>query len=751
MLPPSAGAHPALVADARAAPPHETPDDPSPRRLETRAPACSKANPVRRHRRPAEPSPHDPHTPRGLTDAAIAAGCLAPEAAMSDTLITHAKRIAARNAVDHDADHHPADDADTVYVRAGLAGCQDAREALPVAALLDALGPAGLRRIQDEEGLAVIVEVPGPDWSAKVQVALLDQAPFAQIIVRTGASRQEKPSEGNGAVASTLSRGGRIAGISHNPARYLPATLVQAADMVVRIGPPSNRVVAGVIRAVTGKRPRQLPPAVAAGLSFDDITAALRMGTTPASCIARLQAASRALAGGDTLGDDVPDLASLHGYDGAAMDWATALVRDLNEWRAGRLDFSRISKNCMLHSEPGLGKSSFIRSIAKAARVPLVSTNVAELFTSSSGNLDGVLKAWDAMVAQAAAMAPCILFLDETDSIPNRSTMDSRGRDWWSPVVNGILASLDSTNSNITSNIIVIGATNHVQLLDAALIRPGRLHPVIRIDRPDAAALAGILRQHLGLDLPGADLTGVARLGVGSSGADATAWVRGARSAGRAEGRRMVLADLVSQVAPPDDRTPEEMRVCALHESSHVVIARLLDIGVITSVTIAAGRGTAGRATALFHPRAFLTKRQLEHHAIVALAGRAMDALGGAPNTGSGGSPGSDLALATEAVLAIHAGYGLGESLAYRGGPSGAAEAMRVDPALRRIVEADLMRLHAEATRLVQAHRATIEAIADRLIAARVLSGDEVAAIVASQGGPREGRSQTAPGGGGRH
>ncbi|MEX7342266.1 AAA family ATPase, partial [Pseudomonas aeruginosa] len=84
-------------------------------------------------------------------------------------------------------------------------------------------------------------------------------------------------------------------------------------------------------------------------------------------------------------------------------------MRDLDEWRAGRLEFSQISKNCTLHSDPGLGKSSLIRSIAKTARLPLVSASVSELFTSSSGHLDGVLKAWDAKLAQAAAIAPSIL------------------------------------------------------------------------------------------------------------------------------------------------------------------------------------------------------------------------------------------------------------------------------------------------------------------------------------------------------
>ena len=238
------------------------------------------------------------------------------------SLIHAARRVAAQadqNPLDLPDDRYPADDFDHVHVQAGLAGRTDARDALPLAALLDALGPAGLRRVQGRDGLALVIEVPAPDWGTRVEMALRDLGAFAEITVKSGASRtQDKPSEGNGVVSAVLSRGGRIAGISPAPARYLPATLTQAADLVVRIGPPSNRVIAGVIKAVTGKRARRLPAAVAAGLTFDAITAAIRLGTSPASCIARLQASARALSGGDALGEDVPDLGSLAGY-GPAM------------------------------------------------------------------------------------------------------------------------------------------------------------------------------------------------------------------------------------------------------------------------------------------------------------------------------------------------------------------------------------------------------------------------------------------------
>ena len=657
-------------------------------------------------------------------------------------LIDHALRIAAEaHPFDHlDGIHDPADDADTTYVTACLAGGREARDVLPLFALIDALGPAGLRRLQAPEGLALVVQVPGPEWAPRIETVLRGLTQIAHIFVRSGASKAERPSEGNEKAGSLLSQGAKVAGISHSPDRYLPATLVQCADLFVRVGQPSNRIVSAVIRAVTGKRARRMPStAVAAGLSFDTITAAIRLGTTPAACIARLQAAGRSLSGCDGL-DDVPNISELWGY-GAAGVWASNLVHDLDEWRAGRLEWKDIQRTCCLSSEPGLGKSSLVRSIAKSARLPLVTMMMSELFTSSSGHLDGVLKSMDNRISQAAAQAPALLYIDECDSIPNRETMDNRGRDWWVPVVNGILAALDSTVSGPASRLIVIGATNHADKLDQALIRPGRLFPVIHIGRPDADALVGIMRQHLGCDLAGVDLVGVAHLGAGATGADVTAWVKGARATARAQGRRMILDDLVGQVAPPDPRTPEELMVTALHEAAHCLAAAELSVASLSTVSIAMGPASGGSARARLKPRAYLTRTQLEDIAVVALAGRAVDALTGLAHTGAGGGRESDLARATEIVLSIHATYGLGESLVVRG-PAEVAVDMRVGSALRRTVDAELLQLYRRASDLCREHLSTIEAIAHRLVAARVLTGDEVAAIIESHRKPAAGRGR---------
>lgn len=627
--------------------------------------------------------------------------------------------------------HFPADDAGKPYVKARLEGRSPARDVLPVIALLDALGPAGVRRLQAPKPLALVIQVPGADWCAHVEGALRDIADFAHVVVRDGVSRHaNRQTEGNDLVARRLAEGARVAGICHAPERYLPETLLAAADMVVRIGPPSNKVLSLVIRAATGKRTRRMPPSLAGSLTFDALTAQIRFGSTAKECVARLQAAAGALSGGDANLGDVPDLESAHGYGPAAMTWARALVRDVEAWRAGRLEWSAVQRTALFYGPPGTGKTTFVRIAAKAAGLPLIATSVSSWFSGSSGYLDGVLKAWEAKIAEASAKAPCLLFIDEVDALPSRERLSDRGRDFWNSVIAGVLATLDSTTSGEASRLVVVGATNHVAALDPALIRPGRLFPTIEIPPPSAADLAGILRHHLGVDIPDADLLPVAHLGAGGTGADAVGWVKAARSMARAEGRRVTLPDLVQAVAPDDERTPEELLVCARHESAHAVAALLLDVGALNSVSLAMAKTSAGVTRTWLHKRNYLTRPQIEDLAVVALVGRAMDAAGGAPNSGAGGGEGSDLAKATELVAAMHASYGLGDDLTIRGGPAFAVTAMREDPLLRHAVERDVRALYVRAVTFVREHRPVIEAVADRLVAERILTGADVERLV---------------------
>ena len=629
---------------------------------------------------------------------------------------------------------------DDEYSRATLQGLRTPQSTLSEAAVAAAFKPAGIRRMQ-RPGTAVIVEIPSPGWAADVEMIVRNLASFGTSFNRTGSSKlTDRPTEGNGRVAEHLSCRGSVLGISTSPEQYLPSALVAAADVRVRIETPSNRIVAHVIRKATGRRPRRLPPNAVAGLDYGEICSCIRVGSTPSECVRRLASAVRTKNGSSGSRIDVPDLADLHGYDdGGAMAWAKDLVRDLNAFRKGAIAWEDISRTAIFTGPPGTGKSTLIRSIAKSAGVPFVSTSVSSWFTGgSNGHLDGVLREFDRVIALAASQAPAILFLDECEALPNRNTISNHGRDWWLPVINGVLLALDSTTSGLASRLIVIGATNDASRLDPALIRPGRLHPVIEVRPPDVEALAGIIRQHLGPDLQGTDVTGVARLGAGGTGADATAWVRDARRVARDAGRPMTLGDLAERVAPPDIRSQEDIILCARHEAAHATACQVLGVGDVKEVTILKRAGSGGSMVGRIVKREVMTRSDIENMVLVSLAGRAQDSLSGEPHTGAGGEAHSDLGTATAYVLLSHTTFGLGGTLTYVAGKEDAWDQMRRDPGLRDRVEKDLKAMYAKAETFVRTHQAPIEAIARRLVIDRILSGDEVRRLIAGNVTTRE-------------
>lgn len=121
-----------------------------------------------------------------------------------------------------------------------------------------------------------------------------------------------------------------------------------------------------------------------------------------------------------------PTLEDLHGY-GAARDWGLALSADLQAYRSGTLNWTEIdSRGLLLSGPPGVGKTSYVRALARTAKVPLVATSVAEW--NSSDHLGGTLRTIREVFASARAKAPAILFIDEVDGISDCSKMRRRTR-----------------------------------------------------------------------------------------------------------------------------------------------------------------------------------------------------------------------------------------------------------------------------------------------------------------------------------
>ncbi|MCJ2065984.1 AAA family ATPase [Methylobacterium sp. J-088] len=607
---------------------------------------------------------------------------------------------------------------------------QSPRDTLAWLLLCETLGALGRRRVAGSRSLALVIEAPSEGYVAPLRDAASRLADFHFQCVRTGSDKvRDKPTYENALVSEKLARGGRICGVSQDPKRYLPSALMAAADLRVSVRSPSNAILTEVIRQATGRRPRNLPPALAAGTDFDTLCAAIRTGSTPRQCVRRIQAIA-AQAGVDATVSKAPLLETTVGY-GDAHGWGMRLVADLAAWRRGTLPFESIDRTVVLASDPGLGKTTYVRSLARSTGLPLISTSVSSWFSSGSGYLDSMIKECDRVIALAASQSPAILFLDEIDALPSRKSVSNRNRDFWTPLINHILLSIDSAITGPANNLIVIAATNFAENLDPALVRPGRFNRIIRIERPDAGVMALILRQHLGDDLPGADLSGVAAVIEGETGAVAMGLVTTARARAREAGRELQLVDLMAEAIPVDDRPVEVLLACALHEAAHAVIAHLCGIGTVTTISCVP-QGTSGGHTRIHEPRGMLMTRA-RHEAIVMalLAGRAAEEQAGVVSSGAGGSARSDLARATREVAALHVSLGLAGRLSYRADPENLHTVLSVDASLSRAVEADLQRLYAHARDLVRTHWSTITAVADAVMEARTIGGAAFRAIVA--------------------
>ena len=524
-----------------------------------------------------------------------------------------------------------------------------------------------------------------------------------------------------------MAQGGRILGVSQNLS-YLPSAMKSSADIVLQISEPDDEMIRAAIKAATGRLPRSMPTGIAAGLDYADICGAIRCGSSAKACVDRLIAAKQSKSMQDPLLKDVPRLEEMHGY-GDAMVWGKSLIADLAAWRAGKLDFSAVERTAVLASPPGLGKTTFVRSLAKSAGIPFFATSVSAWFAGGAGYLDSVIKQIDQVFADAAAVAPACILIDEIEQIPSRSNLD-RNAAWWIPMVGHMLLKLDSAASSVTSNLIIVGATNHPEKLDPALVRPGRLSKIIHISKPDARALEGIMRQHLHGDLQDEDLSLIAKLGVGATGADVTGWIKAARSTARQNNRPMQLQDLFDQAAPPETRSQQHVRRVAVHEASHAIVSHFLG-GVVESVTIV-GRvpGEGGSMTSSSSSSDALCREDMLNSVTVLLAGRAgEEVVLGNVSAGAGGGENSDLALATYRLAIMRTSLGLGDHLLHRASPSSALQLLTLDPTLARTVEEDLQRAYAVATEIIRTNVPLVEAVASALIKHRHLNGAQFFAI----------------------
>lgn len=589
---------------------------------------------------------------------------------------------------------------------------QSAATILANLALEAALTPKAAAILKESPRLAIL-KVPNGSWIDLVSnlIRRMERRPYICVAAerRKSAGVLQRIGADN---LSYLQQGTSVLYISPDPDEILDEAVLAAADVTVEIQPPTQKMLRTVIRRVTGNVARGVTEQMVA-LDVKIIAHAVQSHVSAGECVARLRAAvdrSKSAKPATT----VPALTELP-LTAPVRKWAKQTFADLEAVKTKTMPPDNLIY-AMLEGPPGTGKTLIANSLAQTAGWSFVSATVGGWFTVGDGALGGVAKNIKLFIDQVIASAPAIGFLDELDAIPNRATMDNRGRDWWTPVVTLFLTEIDRLRKS-GRPVLLLGATNLYHHLDAALIRPGRMQQRVSVlpaeTEPEVTAL---LRFYLSDDLADVEVAKLARLGIGSTPAMVEGWVKEGRAAARTAGRALQLGDLLEQMLPRDDRTAEDIRTIALHEIGHAIVAYRLGIKV-ERVTIIANDDSGGHTKAMLSSIVPTWERICDLVTLI-LGGRAADVvLGSGANAGAE----SDLANATAILLNAIERQGLRGGLIYM--PRMGMR--RYD--MMTIVEAQLTRLLKRAIAIIEADRQFAIKLAEQLIEERILSGADIA------------------------
>ncbi len=410
----------------------------------------------------------------------------------------------------------------------------------------------------------------------------------------------------------------------------------------------------------------------------------------------------------------------------------------------------RMPKGVLLVGQPGTGKTLLARATAGEAGVPFYSLSGAEFIEMFVGV--GASRVRD-LFAQAKASAPAIIFIDEIDAIGGRRGISGglSQNDEHDQTLNQLLAEMDGFQP--TTGLILIGATNRPEILDPALLRPGRFDRRIVVGLPDLAGRLEILNIHITTITVAKDVNceNLARITPGFSGADlANVINEAALLASRAAKDAVTMTDfdeaIERVVAGSERRTramnKHEKQVVAAHEAGHALVAVLLpDVDPVHKVTIIP-RGNALGYTwqRPVEDRYIMGQKELMNRLKVLFGGRAAEELMFSEvSTGAA----DDLARATDLAKRMVTEYGMSEILGpvhlapdtqaqYLGGPSrmdpgvSARTAALIDDETSRFVKQSLE----QAIDLLSENRAPLDALAKQLYDKETLSGMQVMKIL---------------------
>jgi len=395
----------------------------------------------------------------------------------------------------------------------------------------------------------------------------------------------------------------------------------------------------------------------------------------------------------------------------------------------------RLPKGCLLVGPPGTGKTLLARAVAGQAGVPF--------FHASGSEFDEVLVGQGArrvrdLFKAAKARAPCVIFLDEIDSVGSKRT-SSVLHPYANQTINQLLSEMDGFVLN--EGVIVLGATNRSEDLDKALLRPGRFDTQVMVTVPDIKGRREILKLYLSKIKhdESVDLEKIAKMTVGFSGADLqnmvnTAAIRAAVECKEyvemtdfeySHDKHVLGTDWKSRV-----REKEDLRITAYHEAGHTLVAYYTaEASPLHKVTIVAKGQTGGHTAFLPENDAWhVTKAQLLARLDVSMGGRAAEELVFGKDKVTGGA-GHDLESATQTAETMVKKMGLGDKMGLR-----VVKTRKLSPNSHELVDSEVNKLlndsYSRACYVLKKHRKELDLIAEALLNYETLDADDIRAII---------------------